>query len=361
MTSGVDGDFSNCEARSVAFLETNIGGQTTFIYQSSQDNPVDGGGDMVRMCIKGINSSSSSMAMYHVDMPVHQVLRYTNANKLDDAIGMLTIAASAGALSAFVMHNQYWGTQTTSVSCLGGNTPFRGVPIIDVGKLVVPIADSHYLGCKRYWNVVGTGRKAKVSCIDMGFKVFITPSSSVADKEDGEGKGDSKDEVLSSATDTAAMVAMNVYADVSLKPRSVKCLAEGTQYNASKAFEFRLAPHGHMDMDTAHVLSLFVKEGEKFMGDKIKEENHRIIMNLDFNASHEIGGLFGGDGNAMGGGAAGTKHRWCSVMPSAIDESSSEGEDCSDESVNKKIKKAGMEVADTSSSAIKKEEEEDDD
>lgn len=69
MSSGTDGDFSNCEARTVSFLETNISGQTTFIYQSSKEDSATGGGDMVRMCVKG----TSSYSMYHIDMPIHQV------------------------------------------------------------------------------------------------------------------------------------------------------------------------------------------------------------------------------------------------------------------------------------------------
>lgn len=118
MTSGTDGDFSNCDPRSVAFLETGIDGRSTFIYQNTQEP-----GDMVRMCIKG-GGGGGDHVKYHVDMAIHNVLRYTNSNTLEDAVGFLTLAASAGALSAFVMHNPYWGTLTTSVSCLGGEYAF---------------------------------------------------------------------------------------------------------------------------------------------------------------------------------------------------------------------------------------------
>lgn len=120
MTSPSDGDFSHCDPRTVSFLETNIN-ETTFIYESgSQATTGNLSLEMVRMCIRGGGNGSSSYVKYHVDMPVHNVFRYTNANTLKDAADFLTLAASAGALNAFVMHNQYWGTQTTSVSCLAG-------------------------------------------------------------------------------------------------------------------------------------------------------------------------------------------------------------------------------------------------
>ncbi len=320
--SSSDGDFSTCEARTVSFLETNIGGQSTFMYESLKSEQCDESGvssgqkngssvssvpQVVRMCIKSANGFDT----YHLDMPVHLVLQCTNANNLDDAIGMLTLAASAGALNAVVMHNAYWGTQDSCVSALGGTTPFRGVPIIDSSKLLAPIINENFLASvsENMDCVVdaSNNRKAKIKDFDMGFKVFInTLESDGTEAEGGE------------------MTAVKVLADISLHTRCIqakKHANNNTNNNANnngnkaggassklpkKAYDQRLAPHGCMDMDSAHVICFHYMVGDV----------DRVIMNLNFNAVPEVG-IAGGAGSV-----AGKKHTWQHAIPSAIDEDS---------------------------------------
>lgn len=296
MISGTVGDFSNCDPRTVSFLETKVDGQSTFIYQTPTASE---GNDMVRMCIKASNNSG---VKYHIDMPVHNVLRYTNANTLEDAVGLLNLAASADALNVFVMHNPYWENVTTSVSSLGGKTAFRGVPIIDQAKLVAPIMSETFLSKK--YEVVGEGRKAKVVGIHMGFKVFVS-----------EGGEDDEEMTGVMGNGASTMVPKDMYVDISLNTRSVQQQRRGLLCkDAKKAYEFRLAPHGHMDMETCHVMSFYIKESE---------DKNRTIMNLDFNASHEI---VGGSCD-MGGRESGKKHTWHTAVPSAIDEDDEEEEE----------------------------------
>lgn len=328
-SAGSDGDFSSCEARTVTFLESNIGGQTTFMYESLVSTGISstttGGspGSMVRMCIK----SSNGFSTYHVDMPEHNVLRYTNSNTLDDAVGFLTLAASANALHMVVMHNTYWGTQTTTMSPLAGQTPFRGVPIIDAAKLLAPIINESFLSkavADSYILDEKSERKAKVKGVDMGFKVFISPSSMSLDStQQAEGDGEE-------------MVACKVWADIALNTRCVQAASQKVTPASAKSHDLRLAPHGSLDMDKAHILCLYCCDKEVCTDPK----SFKVIMNLDFNASPEVG--FVGGGNTL----AGKKHAWNSAIPSAIDESSEdEGREKKDSQRDmKKAKKADQEV-----------------
>jgi hypothetical protein len=348
MTSpSADGDFSSCEARTVAFLETNIGGQSTFVYESltsSLPNAGDGCVDeamkkppigMVRMCIKSANGFST----YHVDMPVHNVLRYTNSTKMDDAVGLMTLAASAGALNVVVTHNTYWGAQTTNVSPLAGQTPFHGIPVIDASKLLLPIIDESFLA---KFQANGSSivdekseRKAKIKGVDMGFKVYINTLN-----EDGSEK---------EAGGEDCMVVSKVLADISLNPRCIQPTSQkANPFAICQAHDFRLAPHGCVPMDKAHVLCLYCSKDGGNVVDK-------VIMNLNFNASPEVG--FGAGGGGVGA-MAGKKHTWQYAIPSAIDEDSGDEDIVGEKNTNtnadtnkdtnkdrKKLKKAGLEVS----------------
>jgi hypothetical protein len=86
---------------------------------------------------------------------------------------------------------------------------------------------------------------------------------------------------------------------------------------------------------------------------------NRVILNVDFNASHEIGCLGVSGSGGIGGGsfAAGKKHAWHGALSSAIDESGSsssgdEKEECLEnpdgeeiKQDQKKVKKVDFEVA----------------
>lgn len=205
-----------------------------------------------------------------------------------------------------------------------GQTPFRGVPIISAEKLVAPIMSETFLS--NNYPVVGQGRKAKVTGIKMGFKVFVSMGNN---KVDENIKGGPEEVLLAdngNVTSSTNMEARNMFADVSLHTRNIRLHPSSATLGGvvpMKAHDFRLAPHAHMDMEVCHVMSFYYND---------EDNTPKTIMNLDFNASHEVaGGLMmdmGGGGMTDGAGAGSfvKKHTWRAAVPSAIDESGSEDE-----------------------------------
>lgn len=280
--AGKDNDASSSTVNSVAFLETNIGMYTTFSYDPAVNLETDMDTARMRMCVKATGFNA-----YYVDMPVRNVLRYTNANNLLDATGLLTLAACAGALNAFVMHNNYWATSETG-SALGEPTPFRGIPIIDASKMVIPITNENFLAAEH--PVSEEGKKARIT-VDMGFKTFYDASSPPTDTSTESGMVVDALEDQNGSKQNERIV--DVLADIALLPRSIKSKdpaahQSSTQASTSilKATDFRLAPHGAMNMEVAHVMTFFCKMDK---GEGNAQENF-TIMNVNYNAAPNVGG-----------------------------------------------------------------------
>lgn len=191
------------------------------------------------------------------------------------------------------------------------------MPIISVEKLVAPIMSETFLS--NNYRVVGEGRKAKVTGINMGFKVFV----GTGNKGDDENKGGPEEVLMDNGSmGSGTLEARNMFAEVSLHTRNIRLHPTSGGVVPMKAHDFRLAPHAHMDMEVCHVMSFYYND---------QDNTPKTIMNLDFNASHEVvrGLMMDMGGGGMMDGAAGSlvkKHTWRAAVPSAIDESGSEDE-----------------------------------
>lgn len=238
---------------------------TTFTYNSAINLETELDTARIRMCVKETGYNS-----YTVDMPVRNVLRYTNSNNLMEATGLLTLAACAGALNVFVMHNSYWASSETG-SANGEPTPFRGIPIIDANKMVLPICNENFLAQEH--KVEDEGRKAKIT-VPMGFETCYDISSVKTGDGEVEDAQKNRDQVF---------VPLSVSADIAVMTRTVKG-KEPTFLSGIKATDFRLAPHGAMSMDIAHVMTYFAKPE----ADSTKQ---LVVMNIDYNAAPNVGGL----------------------------------------------------------------------
>ncbi len=88
--------------------------------------------------------------VFAVDIAKEDLLRFTNAVEAEEADSLvyaqciLDIAASAGALSLYIVHNEYLLRKDPNRS------PFRGVPVLDTVKLLACVTGDIKEGVKRF-------------------------------------------------------------------------------------------------------------------------------------------------------------------------------------------------------------------
>lgn len=190
-------NYTAAEVTSCAFLQENVGPDTTFMY--------DDHSKVIRMCIKPTGCSP-----FMVDMPVCAVLKNANAKKIHDACGLYTLAANCpGALCAFVYHDVFWGKKLWDEDCgYGDPTPFRGTPIIDASKLLTPLCHDEFYLLNPV--VTGEGNKSRLE-VDLGFKMQYNPSL-----ESGDKGGDMMDDDDTIGAGGQQMIMCPVHAEVRL-------------------------------------------------------------------------------------------------------------------------------------------------
>lgn len=274
-------NYAMSEVTSCSFLQENLGSDTTFMYELDSS--------VVRMCVK-----PTGCHPYMIDMPRAAVLKNANANDIHSACGLYTLAANCpGALCAFVTHNRFWTNKLWDPDCgYGDATAFRGAPIIDVSKLLAPLArDSYYLSNPA---TTGQGKKARVVA-DLGFKMLHEPAPAGGDVAAGD------DDATPDAGETETC---GVYAEVAVLPRRIA----GPSQSASAyriASDMRISPHDAVSLDVAHVMTVYLKTSS----------GRKNILNLDYNGARDVG---------CATVVTGKKHGWSNAMPSAIDDDDDE-------------------------------------
>jgi hypothetical protein len=255
---------------------------------------------------------------YYIDIPKSGFFKNANVTdgNLHTACGIYTLAAHCkGALHAFVMHGQFWGSSLWDPNCgFGDPTKFRGVPIIDASKIVAPLITKEFYLLNP--TIIGEegSRKAYVT-VDLGIMMDVSAGdkSSMDEDEDDE-KG----------------VKYPVFADVTILPRKITSTLSPSSYSISS--DLRISPHGNIPVDPAYVVAVFVVgEGGK----------KNTLLNLDYNGSRDVGHA------SSASSSTGKKHSWSSAIPSAIDEDDDEEEEegASSKSSSKKFKVAMNSVA----------------
>lgn len=283
-------NYAMAEVTSCSFLQENLGGDTTFMY--------DADSSVVRMCIK-----PTGCHPYMIDMPRAAVLKNANAKDIHSACGLYTLAANCpGALSAFVTHNRFWSNKLWDPDCgYGDATAFRGAPVIDASKLLAPLArDAYYLSNPA---VTGQGNKARVM-VDLGFKMLHEPDAPAAG--DAAAAADD-DDAAADAGGGGETETCGVYAEVAVLPRKIA----GPSPPASAyriASDMRISPHGAASLDVAHVMTVYLKTST----------GRKNILNLDYNGARDVG---------CATVVTGRKHGWSNAMPSAIDDGDDDDED----------------------------------
>jgi hypothetical protein len=276
-------DFANAVARTTAFLERGCNHRTTFIYSGDTSS-------LMRICI-----NVPGQTPYAVDVPMAAALRNANARTIEAACGLYTIAAHAGALNVFVMHNSPWGNSAWDPACsLGEPTPFRGVPIIDTSKIFGRIIEDPGRLCDEA--VSGEGKKERVE-LDLGFKM------SYAEDEDPDADDKPSD------TEKFYPVMM----EIALQPRRIKRTEGGPDVDDANvhtiACDMRLSPHGHVSLETALVGTFFLK---------MDHGTRKNIMNVNLNCARDVGAAVV---------SSGAKHKWSGALASAIDDDDDDDDD----------------------------------
>lgn len=290
-------NYKESEITSVSFLEEKLDKGTTFIYDSPDSK-------VVRMCV-----NPTGCTPYMVDMPRAAFLKNANAKDIYGACGIYTFAAHCpGALCAFVTYNRFWSNKLWDEDCgYGDATAFRGAPIIDVSKLLAPLArDEFYLSSPP---LSGSGNKARVT-VDLGFKM-------------SPGGGDDNQDEDENMSVVSATALYPVFAEVAAAPRRI----QGTAMSAySIASDMRLSAHNTIPLDVAHVMTVYLV--------KSPEGERHNILNLNYNGARDVGCTVV---------VTGKKHAWSAAMPSAIDED--EEDDTSEAGTSKRMKIAMDSVA----------------
>ena len=288
-------NYAASEITTCSFLEHNIGSEVTFMYDDTESLTI-------RMCIKPTTGNTP----YSVDMPRHVFLKNANAKDLHTACGFYTLAAHCpNALYAFVMHGRFWGRDLWDPSCLYGEaTPFRGVPIVDISKLLSPLVRSDFYVSA---NVDGEGKKAKIS-IPLGFKMPYS-GGNTADEDDD-------DTALPLSTSMCA-----VHAQVAIAPRKITEAVVGVVNPYSISTDMRLSPHGCVPMELGYVMTIYLAT----------DAGKHNILNLDYNGARDVG--------CTPAIVAGKRHAWSSAVPCVIDDEEVDEVD-SGEADQKRAKKA---------------------
>lgn len=254
--------------------------------------------------------NSKGCTPYSIDIPRAGFLKNANARDIHTACGLYTLASNCkGALCAYVTHCRFWSSALWDASCgYGDPTPYRGVPIIDVSRVVAPLSrDEFYLSNPA---IVGEGKKARV-CVPLGFKMAFRPPG-------GEAAEDDEDESITSGNATLYPAS----AEVAILPRRVQVAGGGGNDEDllfTTSSDMRLSPHGAIPLEIAHIMTIFVETDAK--------ERHNIL-NLDYNGARDVG--------SAPAASTGKRHTWSSAIPSAIDDD--DDEDTSDQADAKRLK-----------------------
>lgn len=296
-------NYTASEVTTCSFLEENLGPEVTFMYDDMDSITI-------RMCVK----STGGATPYFVDMPRHAFLKNANAKDIHTAVGFYTLAAHSGpgALYAFVMHCRFWGNTLWDPSCLYGEaTPYRGVPIVDVSKILTPLTRADFYMSSLLKIEGGEGKKARI-IVPLGFKMPYVSSNTMEDDDEGEMKGPSGE-------------MCQAMAEVAIVPRKVVDNSPNPLGPYSICTDMRLSPHGSVPMDLAYVMTIFLGVGE----------TKHNILNLDYNGARDVGCV---------PVVAGKKHAWSAAVPSAIDDDEEDEKD-EEEKDAKRMKKAMDSVA----------------
>lgn len=304
-------NFKDATIGTTAFLVSNIGPKSTFVYNDMSK--------VVRIYIKPRVNTQDGCSDICVDIPVHALMKNANARTIESAIGLYVLVAASGGLHCFTMHNNYWDkTLWDPNSGFNEPTPFRGALIIDASKLFAHVSMSEaslFAGCFR--NSGKNSDKKGSKKIMLGTNFFPDMKILVDTCE----TNDSMDLDENS-------VELNIEAEVSMYPRIVKSEHVKSEHdnqddgNLSKfSHDMRLSPYQSIGMDSAYVATFFVTL--PVVGGN--PETRKNIMNITYNAVYNISSNSCGGGGGGGGSAGGRKHVWSSAVPSALDDDDEDG------------------------------------
>jgi hypothetical protein len=285
---------------------------------------------------------------YYIDMPKSGFFKNANVTdgNLHTACGIYTLAAHCkGALHAFVMHGQFWGSSLWDPNCgFGDPTKFRGVPIIDASKIITPLTTKNFYLSNPVIHGGEEGnnnnKKKAFVTVDLGIKMDISPSGGGDDELMMDDNDDDEKEKKSVVTKYP------VFANVTILPRKIASSSSSSSAAAavspySISSDLRISPHGNIPVDQAYILEVFVRAGDDDDNDNNKKKTTptTLLLNLDYNGSRDVG--YGSASSSSSSSSSGRKHTWSSAIPSAIDED----DDDDTNSNNKKFKAAMNSVA----------------